>query len=69
MTLLERWDSQKRISGVEVDNQEIRRAIAIAQAVEEWQRDGDVTAQFIMRRADELLAKGKPEVLDKKVLV
>ena len=62
MTLLERWD-QYDFRGINIKPDEIRRAIAIAQAVEEdieWAGAiGDMDKEKLMRRADELL-KEKP---------
>jgi len=54
MTLLERWDHPRE----RVSNDEIRRAIAIAQAVEDC---ASVSMEYseILQRADELLAVGK----------
>lgn len=34
---------------------QIRRALAIAQAVEEWHQNSDGEGGFLLRRADELL--------------
>lgn len=52
MTLLERWDYSILYGSQPFTNDEIRRAIAIAQAVEEIKYD---TKDWILRRADELL--------------
>ena len=55
MTLLERWDAGE-IVGRQINESEIRRAIAIAQAVEEAKKDRwPNLVGRIMRRADELL--------------
>jgi hypothetical protein len=58
LTLLERWDDS-HTETMRWKPEEIRRAIAIAQAVMEdieWAGDiGDMDKQKIMRRADELL--------------
>jgi len=57
MTLLEWFTANPSEQGLRANfYEEVRRALAIAQAAEEWVKDGDVTAQFILRRADELLA-------------
>jgi len=61
MTLLDRWDKQLYsylTEGIKQD--EIRRALATAQAVEEWIIASGSDGHWIMRRADELLA-GKRE--------
>ena len=66
MTLLERWDQYRHI-GQTFSTDEIRRAIAIAQAVDEWRpsppHNDDIRQQveanaklMLMRRADELLS-------------
>jgi hypothetical protein len=58
LTLLERWDDS-HTETMRWKPEEIRRAIAIAQAVDEdidWAGDiGDMDKQKIMRRAEELL--------------
>lgn len=55
-TLLERWDKFGFGSSVHVSNDEIRRAIAIAQALEDANVAGNEgVVEFIMHRADELL--------------
>ena len=52
LTLLERWDKDSHTTGSYYYN-EIRRAIAIAQAVDE--ACGGQSLWSILRRADELL--------------
>jgi len=57
MTLLERWEHDAQLIA-SFDYQEIRRAIAIAQAVSDYGATfgRPLDMAWIMRRADELLA-------------
>ena len=54
MTLLERWDAAD-VVGDESVKDEIRRAIAIAQKVQQHADGGSLYAQAIINEADELL--------------
>lgn len=67
MTLLERFDRWSKFQPLHKDTaDEIRRALAIAQAVDEyriddhkWTDDGLDALSWISNRADELLLEGK----------